>query len=281
MDTLRTSVLQAAKQEDTRQDQRNTGAAAAASAAATASELGVDGDTLMPGATASSRSDSSNRAAVDPGEGKDAGEDADNYELDAGMSRRGNSGGSGGGKRKRDAGAGAVAAGTAAGEADGASGGGGRGDAKRVRREKNWRIQKELKDYARDPLPNISAGPVEDDLFHWQATLLGPSETPYEGGIFFLDISYPADYPFKPPKVKFNTKIYHPNINSNGGICVDILQDRWSPSCTISKLLLSICSLLDDPNPDHALVPEIARLYKSNPKQYEKTAKEWTRKYAM
>ena len=277
MDTLRTSVLQAAKQEDTRQDQRNTGAAAAASAAATASELGVDGDTLMPGASASSRSDSSNRAAVDPGEGKDAGEDDRRF----GMSRRGNSGGSGGGKRKRDAGAGAVAAGTAAGEANGASGGGGRGDAKRVRGGPSRRIQWELKDYLQDPPPNCSAGPVEDDLFHWQATHLGPSETPYEGGIFFLDISYPADYPSKPPKVKFNTKIYHPNINSNGGICVDILQDQWSPVLTISKLLLSICSLLDDPNPDHALVPEIARLYKSNPKQYEKTAKEWTRKYAM
>ena len=143
------------------------------------------------------------------------------------------------------------------------------------------RIQKELKDYAKDPPSNCSAGPVGDDLFHWQATLMGPGDSPYEGGIFFLDISFPADYPFKPPKVKFNTKIYHPNINNNGGICLDILKDQWSPALTISKVLLSICSLLTDPNPDDPLVPEIARLYKSDKAKHDAQAKEWTRKYAM
>ena len=105
--------------------------------------------------------------------------------------------------------------------------------------------------------------------------------SPYEGGVFFLSIRFPADYPFKPPKVKFITRIYHPNINANGGICLDILKDQWSPALTISKVLLSVCSLLTDPNPDDPLVPEIARLYKTKRKQYEKTAGEWTRKYAM
>ena len=109
---------------------------------------------------------------------------------------------------------------------------------------------------------------------------MGPNDSPYEGGVFFLSIRFPADYPFKPPKVKFVTRIYHPNINANGGICLDILKEQWSPALTISKVLLSICSLLTDPNPDDPLVPEIARLYKSKRKQYEKTAKEWTRKYA-
>jgi ubiquitin-conjugating enzyme E2 D/E len=143
------------------------------------------------------------------------------------------------------------------------------------------RINKELMDLGRDPPSNCSAGPVGEDMFAWQATIMGPADSPYQGGVFFLTIKFPTDYPFKPPKIQFNTKIYHPNINSNGGICLDILKDQWSPALTISKVLLSICSLLTDPNPDDPLVLEIAHLYKSNKSEYEKTAREWTRKYAM
>merc|ERR1711885_85713 len=92
----------------------------------------------------------------------------------------------------------------------------------------------------------------------------GPDDSPYVGGIFFLNIHFPTDYPFKPPKINFTTRIYHPNINSNGAICLDILKDQWSPALTISKVLLSICSLLTDPNPDDPLVPEIAHIYKTD-----------------
>jgi len=115
-------------------------------------------------------------------------------------------------------------------------------------------------------------------MFTWQATIMGPGDSPYQGGVFFLQIKFPTDYPFKPPRIQFNTKIYHPNINSNGGICLDILKDQWSPALTISKVLLSICSLLCDPNPDDPLVPEIAHIYKPNRTEYEKTAREWCRK---
>uniref|UniRef100_A0A3P9P287 E2 ubiquitin-conjugating enzyme n=1 Tax=Poecilia reticulata TaxID=8081 RepID=A0A3P9P287_POERE len=97
------------------------------------------------------------------------------------------------------------------------------------------RIQKELNDLQRDPPASCSAGPVGEDMFHWQATITGPNDSPYHGGVFFLSVHFPTDYPFKPPKVAFTTKIYHPNINSNGSICLDILRSQWSPALTISK----------------------------------------------
>uniref|UniRef100_A0A060T4X5 ARAD1C01474p n=1 Tax=Blastobotrys adeninivorans TaxID=409370 RepID=A0A060T4X5_BLAAD len=110
---------------------------------------------------------------------------------------------------------------------------------------------------------------------------MGPSDSPYASGVFYLSITFPTDFPMKPPKVSFTTRIYHPNINSNGSICLDILKDQWSPSLTISKVLQSICSLMSNPNPDDALVPDIAHLYKTDRSRYEATAQEWVRKYAM
>jgi ubiquitin-conjugating enzyme E2 D/E len=142
------------------------------------------------------------------------------------------------------------------------------------------RITKELDNLTKDPPANCSAGPVGDDIFHWQATLMGPGESPFEGGVFFLDINFPTDYPYKPPRVTFSTKIYHPNINSSGGICLDILKDQWSPALTISKVLISICSLLDDPNPDDPLVPSIAELYKRDKAEYFLKAKTYTLQFA-
>eukprot|EP00798_Chlamydomonas_sp_ICE-L_P006656 gene6656-3320_t len=177
------------------------------------------------------------------------------------------------------------------------------------------RISKELQDLQKDPPTNCSAGPTADDLFQWQATIMGPGESPFQGGVFFVKIHFPPDYPFKPPKVAFETKVYHhanpfphisipllvqalrfpvpgdsipskaewvrclgkANVNSQGSICLDILKDQWSPALTISKVLLSISSLLTDPNPDDPLVPEIAHIYKSDRKRYEDTAKDWTR----
>jgi ubiquitin-protein ligase len=85
--------------------------------------------------------------------------------------------------------------------------------------------------------------------------------SPYNGGVFFLDIQFPTDYPFKPPKVTFRTRIYHCNVNSSGQICLDILKEQWSPALTISKVLLSICSLLTDANPHDPLVGSIAQQF--------------------
>jgi ubiquitin-conjugating enzyme E2 D/E len=143
------------------------------------------------------------------------------------------------------------------------------------------RIAAELKSITLDPPSNCSAAPENDDVFHWTATIIGPTDSVYEGGIFTLSIEFPPNYPFKPPKIRFITRIYHPNINMSGGICLDILKDQWSPALTISKVLISICSLLDDPNPDDPLVPEIADIYVKNRLQYDLTAREWTQFYAQ
>jgi ubiquitin-conjugating enzyme E2 D len=142
------------------------------------------------------------------------------------------------------------------------------------------RIQKEIKDMAADAAENCSAGPRGDNIYVWDAMIMGPTDSPFTGGIFRLEIHFPTDYPFKPPKLVFKTKIYHPNIAPSGAICLDILKDQWSPALTVSKVLLSICSLLTDPNPKDPLVPEIAEEYIRDKPLYEETARMWTNKYA-
>ncbi|XP_029104031.1 ubiquitin-conjugating enzyme E2 E2-like isoform X2 [Scleropages formosus] len=147
------------------------------------------------------------------------------------------------------------------------------------------RIQKELAEITLDPPPNCSAGPKGDNIYEWRSTILGPPGSVYEGGVFFLDIAFTPDYPFKPPKcglvqVTFRTRIYHCNINSQGVICLDILKDNWSPALTISKVLLSICSLLTDCNPADPLVGSIATQYLTNRAEHDRIAKQWTKRYA-
>nr|GBL54609.1 Ubiquitin-conjugating enzyme E2 [Araneus ventricosus]GBL54672.1 Ubiquitin-conjugating enzyme E2 [Araneus ventricosus] len=110
---------------------------------------------------------------------------------------------------------------------------------------------------------------------------MGPPDSPYQGGVFFLSIRFPKNYPFKPPKVKFTTKIYHPNIDNNGNICLDILDTAWSPALTVPKVLLSVCSLMCDPYPNSPLRAEIAWIYKTNRKMYNELARKYTMKHAM
>lgn len=142
------------------------------------------------------------------------------------------------------------------------------------------RIQKELAEITLDPPPNCSAGPKGENFYEWVSTILGPPGSVYEGGVFFLDIHFTPEYPFKPPKVTFRTRIYHCNINSQGVICLDILKDNWSPALTISKVLLSICSLLTDCNPADPLVGSIATQYLQNREEHDRIARLWTKRYA-
>jgi len=142
------------------------------------------------------------------------------------------------------------------------------------------RIHRELDELRNNPSINCMAEQGED-LYNWDATIIGPEETPYAGGHFLLKIHFSQEYPFRPPTVQFMTKVYHPNISSQGVICLDILHKQWSPALTITKVLLSISSLLSDPNPDDPLVSEVAKLYKCDRKAFSIKAQEWTRQYAI
>ncbi|CAA2992278.1 constitutive photomorphogenesis 10 [Olea europaea subsp. europaea] len=170
----------------------------------------------------------------------------------------------------------------------GGGGGGGRGG---VGGGRSWpsttsvsasgkRIQKEMSELSIDPPPDCSASPKGDSLYHWVATIFGPPGTPYEGGIFFLDIAFPIDYPFKPPKVLFKTRIYHCNVDSAGNVSLDILKDGWSPALTISKVLLALRSIFTNPAPYKPLVPGIAHLYLADRVKHDELAAEWTLRFA-
>ena len=122
---------------------------------------------------------------------------------------------------------------------------------------------------------------LPENIYSEQIVIIkGPPDTPYQDGKFKLSIIMPSDYPYKPPKIIFKTRMYHPNIANDGSICIDILKDQWSPALSITKVLLSICSLLSDPNPNDPLSPEIANIYKTNKEQFDKNAREYTLRYA-
>lgn len=157
------------------------------------------------------------------------------------------------------------------------------------------RVAKETKTLANDPVPGIICTPDGNNYKHFfvviEGTLthdLGPGGTCFEGGKFQAELLLPDDYPMSPPKVVFDTKIYHPNIgipesislDNLGRICLDILKKNWSPALQIKSVLLSIQSLLSEPNPDDPLNNEAAEKWKTNKTAAEAQAREWTGKYA-
>ncbi|CAG9477704.1 ubiquitin-conjugating enzyme, putative [Plasmodium vivax] len=143
------------------------------------------------------------------------------------------------------------------------------------------RLQKELKDIENENVQEIDAHVKDSNISEWVGFIKGPSGTPYEDGHFILDITIPNDYPYNPPKIKFNTKIWHPNISSQtGAICLDVLKNEWSPALTIRTALLSIQALLSDPQPDDPQDAEVAKMYKENYSLFLKTASVWTKTFA-
>lgn len=147
-----------------------------------------------------------------------------------------------------------------------------------------------------DPPTGVSGAPTDNNIMIWNAVIFGPHDTPFEDGTFKLTIEFTEEYPNKPPTVRFVSKMFHPNVYADGGICLDILQNRWSPTYDVSAILTSIQviklhskkisfkilikqmsiffqSLLSDPNPNSPANSMAAQLYKENRREYEKRVK--------
>jgi len=143
------------------------------------------------------------------------------------------------------------------------------------------RLNQEMQKWNESPLPNVYLEPTDDSLKDWTASFVGPDDTPFEGGFFTLKIHTPDAYPFKPPKVSFITKIFHPNIYTNGQICLDILTvSKWSPVYSLGAVIQSIQTLLNDPNPESPANSEAGHMYIHNRKEYESQVKAAVKKWA-
>jgi ubiquitin-protein ligase len=143
------------------------------------------------------------------------------------------------------------------------------------------RIQKEIKDLIENSeelnKEGITLFPNESNIQHFHGSIIGPVGTPYAGLKYELEIKIGIDYPMKAPVVKFvNRKIYHPNVNTSGDICLDILKTEWAPTLSLAKMMLSICSLLNEPNPSSPLNSAAAHDWIHNkPKYQEEVIRIW------
>ncbi|CAH7672507.1 ubiquitin-conjugating enzyme/RWD-like protein [Phakopsora pachyrhizi] len=144
------------------------------------------------------------------------------------------------------------------------------------------RVMKEIQDCQKDAhTTQIHVEILDEDLSRLRGKFPGPLNSPYEGGTFEVSIEIPKMYPFEPLKMKFITKVYHPNVSSqSGAICLDILKDAWSPVLTLKTTLVSLQSLLCSPEPNDPQDAEVAKVYLSDKKTFERTATYWTEIYA-
>ncbi|XP_028850329.1 ubiquitin-conjugating enzyme E2 T [Denticeps clupeoides] len=150
--------------------------------------------------------------------------------------------------------------------------------------QRSARLKREVQMLDTEPPPGISCWLLEGQMDEMRAQIVGGSSTPYEGGIFSLEIKIPERYPFEPPKVRFLTPIYHPNIDNAGRVCLDALKlppkGAWKPSLNISTVLTSIQLLMAEPNPDDPLMADISAEYKYSKQVFQEKARSWTVKHA-
>ena len=141
--------------------------------------------------------------------------------------------------------------------------------------------QKELNDFQKDPIISlgVTVGAINNDVFHWQITMLGPQDTPYANGLFILTADFPNDYPNKPPEVKFKNKMYHLNVSNNGHVCISTLSE-WVPGTTMAEVLPLIFALFYKQNPKSAFNHEMADLFVKNRKAFDENARKYTLEHA-
>uniref|UniRef100_A0A3Q2HSD4 E2 ubiquitin-conjugating enzyme n=2 Tax=Equus TaxID=9789 RepID=A0A3Q2HSD4_HORSE len=119
----------------------------------------------------------------------------------------------------------------------------------------------------------------EANLLTWQG-LIVPDNPPYDKGAFRIEINFPAEYPFKPPKITFKTKIYHPNIDEKGQVCLPVISaENWKPATKTDQVIQSLIALVNDPQPEHPLRADLAEEYSKDRKKFCKNAEEFTKKY--
>nr|CAD2129186.1 unnamed protein product [Meloidogyne enterolobii]CAD2149823.1 unnamed protein product [Meloidogyne enterolobii] len=145
-------------------------------------------------------------------------------------------------------------------------------------------LQKQLNDLTKNPVDGFSAGLVdESNIYKWQVFIMGPPSSPYEGGNFRAELIFPKDYPLCPPTMRFISRILHPNIDREGNVCISILHEpgddrfgyekaseRWLPVHTVETILISVISMLSDPNFDSPANVDAAKLYRENPAEYKR-----------
>eukprot|EP01100_Stratorugosa_tubuloviscum_P000335 TRINITY_DN106_c0_g1_i1.p1 TRINITY_DN106_c0_g1~~TRINITY_DN106_c0_g1_i1.p1 ORF type:complete len:208 (+),score=123.02 TRINITY_DN106_c0_g1_i1:135-758(+) len=143
------------------------------------------------------------------------------------------------------------------------------------------RLQNEIRQFQTNEVNWCSISLKNDNMYMLTAEIVGPENSPYEAGKFLLDLEVPTEYPFKPPKIKYATKVYHPNIKDDGTVCTAHLQEHWSPQMKLQDVLMTMRQLLGEPNINDPLEPAICEEYTKNKPEFERKARDWTRRYAI
>jgi len=140
---------------------------------------------------------------------------------------------------------------------------------------------KEYKGLLKAPVENCTLIVDEKEIYNWTCNMQGPPDSPYAGGTFKIKITFPSEYPFKAPSLIFETKIFHPSVETESGkICADILSEGWGPTLNAKHCIQTLYGMLQAPDPNHPLQDDVATMLRDDPKEFGKQAKKFTKQYA-